>query len=190
VNPNFIIYGYTGSTAEAYATANNHRFVALTGVSLSGQIKVEGNTTSPTTVKLMQNGTVVSQTEITGNTYSFTGVSVGTYDLVIERENHLPYTITGIPVGIEDVDLRTHLNAAISHAVLPAGDINGDNCIDLQDLILLTSADTFNKSYASAAVKAADVNGDQLIDLKDLIIITSEQNFNKPPVIVSFLPEA
>ena len=56
----------------------------------------------------------------------------------------------------------------------------------MQDLILLTSADTFNKPYASAAVKAADVNGDQIIDLKDLIIITSVQNFNKSAPVVAF----
>ena len=134
----------------------------------------------------MQNGIVVAQTEITGNMYSFTDIVAGTYDLVIERANHLPYTITGIPVETTDVDLTNHLNSAISNAALPAGDINGDNCIDLQDLILLTSADTFNKPYASAAVKAADVNGDQIIDLKDLIIITSVQNFNKSAPVVAF----
>ena len=64
--------------------------------------------------------------------------------------------------------------------------LNGDGCIDLQDVVLLTSSETYSKSYADAKTKAADVNGDGLYDLQDLIIITSEKSYGKRGIEVVF----
>ena len=156
------------------------------GVIITGQVSFEGNSATTTIVKLMQNGTLIAQTEITGNMYSFSGVFTGIYDLVIERENHLPYTIAGVPVETADVDLTKHPVNAIANAVLVAGDINSDGCIDLQDVVLLTSSNTYSKPYDEAANKSADVNGDRHFDLQDLAIITSEKNYGKEAITVSF----
>lgn len=154
--------------------------------SIAGQFQVEGSSAMPTVVKLMQNGTLIARTEITGNMYSFSGVFTGIYDLIIERENHLPYTIVGVPVETADVDLTKHPVNAIANAVLVAGDINSDGCIDLQDVALLTSSNTYSRPYDEAANKSADVNGDHHFDLQDLAIITSEKNYGKEAITVSF----
>ena len=186
----FTIYGYAGSTAESYAAANDIPFTRLVSVTLSGQVKMENNSTVPTVVKLMQNGVIVAQVETTDGTYRFEGIGAGIYDLSFQRANHLPYIITGIPVTDTDVDLTKHENPAISDPALVAGDINSDGCVDLQDVILLTSADTYSQSYEEAACKAADINGDGRFDLLDLIIITSDENYGRHAVAVAFTEAA
>lgn len=154
--------------------------------SIAGQFQVEGSSAKPTIVKLMQDGAIVARTEVLGDMYSFSGVFTGIYDLVIERENHLPYTIAGVPVETADVDLTKHSVNAIANAVLVAGDVNSDGCIDLQDVVLLTSSNTYSRSYDEAVNKSADVNGDRHFDLQDLAIITSEKNYGKEAITVSF----
>ncbi|MBR5261515.1 MAG: alkaline phosphatase family protein, partial [Oscillospiraceae bacterium] len=70
------------------------------------------------------------------------------------------------------------------------GDINGDGCIDIKDVTLLTSENTYNLSYDLASTKSADVNGDGLFDIKDLMIITSDDNYNKAADTVEYVPAA
>lgn len=159
-------------------------------LTITGRFRVVGDSAVPTVVKLMQNGVIVAQVETTDGTYRFEGIGAGIYDLSFQRANHLPYIITGIPVTDTDVDLTKHENPAISDPALVAGDINSDGCVDLQDVILLTSADTYSQSYEEAACKAADINGDGRFDLLDLIIITSDENYGRHAVAVAFTEAA
>lgn len=163
---------------------------------LIGGLKIYGTVTSmnpgnPMEIRLMQNG-VLKQTITlsaqagsgeTAQDFQFCELTPGTYDLQIVKAGHLPYTVTGIPasgsVDLSDLLFRTPL--------IP-GDINGDEVVDLNDLIALTSDGTFNRPAAGARTPAADVNGDGLVDLNDLITLTSDGNFNKGATVVPYTP--
>ena len=163
---------------------------------LIGGLKIYGTVTSmnpgnPMEIRLMQNG-VLKQTITlsaqagsgeTAQDFQFCELTPGTYDLQIVKAGHLPYTVTGIPAS-GSVDLSDLL----SRTPLIPGDINGDEVVDLNDLISLTSDGTFNRPAAGARTPAADVNGDGLVDLNDLITLTSDGNFNKGATVVPYTP--
>lgn len=149
---------------------------------------------TPTTIQLKQGG-IVKYSTVTGiqsgsgeitQTFCLENVSPGTYDLVCTKDRHLPYTITGITVGAEDVDLTAHENRAIAHITLQAGDVNNDGSVDLVDVIVLTSSLTYSHPIQEAASPHADVNGDNYCDLQDLIVITSAENYNQTAPVVPF----
>ena len=118
--------------------------------------------------------------------FEFTGVVAGTYDLVIQKKGHLPYKVLNITAGDTNIDLTEHTSSEISMIKLLAGDVNSDGCVDLKDVIALTSSGTYNMSYDEALCKEADINGDGCFDVRDLVIITSESNYNKSPVSVLY----
>ena len=163
---------------------------------LIGGLKIYGTVTSmnpgkPMEIRLMQNG-VLKQTITlsaqagsgeTAQDFQFCELTPGTYDLQIVKAGHLPYTVTGIPAS-GSVDLSDLL----SRTPLIPGDINGDEVVDLNDLISLTSDGTFNRPAASAQTPAADLNGDGLVDLQDLILLTADSNFNKGATVVPYTP--
>ncbi len=134
------------------------------------------------TVELMSTGEVISSTFTEEGMFEFKNLSDGTYDIVFTKDSHLKYTLKNIVIKGDDIDLTT-----CYHVVMIGGDINFDGCVDLKDVIALTSSDTYGKSYEEAVTKTADINGDRRFDLKDLIIITSESNYGKSEVIVEFL---
>ena len=74
------------------------------------------------------------------------GVADGIYDLVITKPGHLNYTIRNIVVQGSDVDLTTNDNDLVSDITLVAGDVNSDGCVDLRDLVIITSSENFGKS--------------------------------------------
>ena len=117
--------------------------------------------------------------------FSFEDVAPGVYDLVITKSGHLSYTVRDVSVD-EDVDLRGHENPLVSNITLTAGDVNGDGCVDLKDVTLLTSSNTYGKTFSDAETKSADINGDRCFDLKDLTIITSDKNYGKAPALVEY----
>ena len=190
----FTIYGYAGSTAEEYASKNNLNFEKIeTALTLKGRVTAY-NPKTPTKLDLLDNGEVkytieIAATEDAGAVdayFEFADIEAGTYDLVVTKLAHLPYTVCGITVGDAEVDLCSHTNAEISAINLISGDVNGDGCIDLKDVTLLTSSNTYGKTYDEADTKSADVNGDGRFDLKDLTIITSEKNYGKSDKTVSY----
>ena len=138
------------------------------------------------TATLMRDGeavyTCTSETSGgTGRTISelvIEGARAGEYDLVVTKEGHLSYTLTGITL---DGDVT------VEHVLeLVAGDVNGDGCVDLKDVTLLTSSDTYGLDAASAKTMSADVNGDGCFDLSDLTIITSEKNYGKSATVTEY----
>lgn len=150
--------------------------------------------TGTATLKLMSGSEVVSTLTLSETSdvgqisrgFMFEKIKRGTYDLVIEQAGHLSYTIKGIVVGADNIDMTASTNSSISSIILPAGDINNDGCIDLKDVTLLTSSNTYGKTFADAECKLADINGDGVFDLKDLVIITSEKNYGKAKIEITY----
>ncbi|MBE6617810.1 MAG: hypothetical protein E7627_07740 [Ruminococcaceae bacterium] len=135
-----------------------------------------------------QVGPAEGEGEIT-QTFELSGVAPGTYDLVVTKAGHLGYTVTGVVVSRGNIDLTTNEDPLIAEMKLCAGDINGDECIDIKDLTLLTSDNTYNLTADTAVTKNADINGDGAYDVKDLIILTSDDNYSKAPTTVAYVHE-
>jgi len=174
----------------------NHDGVFVLNDFSVNKASVTGKITSPypgvaATVQLKQGDTVkytaVAEAADGTQTFSLDGIAPGTYDLVCRKPGHLPFTVTGIPVGNADVDLSEFTESVA--AIQPiAGDLNGDGSIDLADVATLTSSRNYSLSVQEAAAPWADLNGDGLIDLQDLVIVTSSNNYGKTPTTVPFFP--
>jgi hypothetical protein len=158
----------------------------------SYSVKISGQVTSMdpavgTTVKLLQGGTVIYSTLIaaTGGNgqitqdFSISGITAGTYDLVVEKTGHLKYTITSVVIGEADIDLKSNSNSYISQIKLLAGDVNNNGVIDGTDTGIITSDLNYNKNTASASNPSADIDGNGVIDGTDVGYVTSDLNYNK-----------
>ena len=64
--------------------------------------------------------------------------------------------------------------------------MNGDGCVDLKDVVALTSSDTYGRDADNAKNKSADVNGDGCFDLSDLTIITSVRNYGRSATVIEY----
>ena len=113
------------------------------------------------------------------------GVANGEYDLVISKIAHLSYTVKGIKVDNNDVDLTAHANAAIQTITLPAGNVTssgseGEAVINSDDLNFVWKPQNYLKQANDADVEAiADINGDGVINSDDLNIIWKPANYLK-----------
>ncbi len=149
---------------------------------------------SSATITLSQNGEVLyeitldasGKTGLNMREFTFEDVEDGIYDLTVKVDRHLSFTVSGVVVDGEDVDLTTNARDEISTITLVAGDVNSDGCVDLKDVTALTSSNTYGKTYDDAETKSADINGDDCFDLKDLTIITSDKNYGKASVVVDY----
>ena len=122
------------------------------------------------------------------------GVADGVYDLVITKPGHLNYTIRNIVVQGSDVDLTTNDNDLVSDITLVAGDFNGDGCVDLRDLVIITSSENFGKSPVVTVFDngAAD-NPEALTGLDDFYYETTSTGIRITGVsvrgrVTSYLP--
>ena len=190
------LYCYAGSSTETYANTYHRSFQLIQEGGVFGRVTTQ-NPGVKATVRLMAGDTVYC----TGVIEAESGVGSVTqyfhlygaptqpdvlYDVVIEKEGHLSYTITGISLVNGEIDLTAQMDESLSNITVPAGDINDDGCIDLRDLVALTSDLNFGLSYEKAADKSADVNGDRSFDLRDLVIITSDAGYGRAPICVQF----
>ena len=152
------------------------------GVTVSGSVSVS-NAAKDMTVELYQQGTTTnpvytvtipaaSSGGSADRNFSLDGVAEDTYDLKVTQEGHTAYWLTGVPVGSAPLTLPETLT-------LPCGDVNGDNRVNANDLVLLTSANNYNKSSTAASEPNTDLNGDGRINANDLVILTSSLNYNK-----------
>ena len=113
------------------------------------------------------------------------GVANGEYDLVISKTAHLSYTVKGIKVDNNDVDLTAHANAAIKTITLPAGNVTGSGSegealINSDDLNFIWRPQNYLKKASDAGVESiADINGDGVINSDDLNIIWKPANYLK-----------
>lgn len=157
------------------------------GVTVRGEV-TSYDPTIPTTLTLLQDGEVKYTADIpaaasgTGQqtqAFSFDAVPAGTYTLTVAKPGHLTYTVTGVVVGAEELDLTAASGKAYQNITLLAGDMDGDGKINVSDLNLVWSADNYNKSKDDAKDKLSDVNGDGNVNVSDLNIVWSAANYNK-----------
>ena len=123
------------------------------------------------------NGTV-SGNKIT-QSFTINDVAPGTYDLVVMKSAHLKYTITGVTVGSEALDLTQNPNKKISLVQMLYGDLNQDGIINLDDANLILNAANYNKIVSAARDTICDLDGSGTINLDDLNIILNAANYNK-----------
>ena len=113
------------------------------------------------------------------------GVANGEYDLVISKTAHLSYTVKGIKVDNNDVDLTAHANAAIQTITLPVGNVTGSGSedeavINSGDLNFIWKPQNYLKKASDEGVESiADINGDGEINSADLNIIWKPANYLK-----------
>ena len=194
------MYEYDEETVESYAPEHlklspvAYDPNAVSAPSVSGTVK-SYNPGNATTIQLMQGGaekysTIIGADSGSGQkaqSFSFDTVAAGTYDLVVTKDGHLTYTVTGVVVGDAALDLTQHTNAAISTITLLCGDIDGDGWIDFSDYQELLKSTNYGKQTSAVGVnKIADLDGDTWIDFSDYQILLSSQHYGKSTVSVSF----
>ncbi len=142
--------------------------VGTRGVSVGGTVKSFGNSKDEITLRLIKDGTTVQEKKLTGNnsSYSFDGVMVGNYTIVASKKGHINAgsTVTvGSQAATQNLEMKLY------------GDGNGDNKVDLKDVVLLRQ---YMANYAyeveassTEVESSADANGDGKIDLKDVILL-------------------
>lgn len=194
-----IVYEYDEKTVESYApkylklSATAYNPNAESAPSVSGTVK-SYNPNNATTIQLMQGGEEKYSTTIAADTgsgqkeqsFSFPAVAKDTYDLVVTKDGHLKYTVTGVVVEDAAIDLTKHSNAAISTITLLCGDIDGNGFINSTDLGIILKGQNYGKSTATAGDKAADLDGNGFINSTDLGIVLQGQHYGKSAVSVSF----
>lgn len=142
--------------------------VGSSGTSVGGTVKSFGNDKEEITLRLINGGKTVQEKKLTGNnaSYSFDLVAAGDYTIVASKKGHVNANYN-VKVGTQAVTQNVEMELY--------GDANGDNKVDLKDVVLLRQY-MANYSYeveaSSVEVESsADANGDGKIDLKDVVLL-------------------
>lgn len=154
--------------------------------SVSGAI-TSYNAANDATVQLKKNNDVVKSITVSkgvGN-FTITDVPAGTYDLVVTKSAHLTYTITGITVGSEDIDLTAKTDKPYQTITLLCGDLNGDGMINPSDINVIYEPANYYKN-ATDDNRIADLNGDGMINPSDINIIYEAANYYKTTANCTF----
>ena len=111
---------------------------------------------------------------------------IGTFDLVVTKTAHTTYTIEGIVLDSELIDLTDNSNSNISLIKLIAGDANEDGIVDEEDVTFIRG--TINKSTENVddEYKTADVDGDGCITEGDVVVVRYYNHMNKGEVIIEW----
>ena len=189
-----IVYEYDEKTVESYAPEHlklspvAYDPNAVSAPSVRGAVK-SYNPNNPVTVQLIEQGhhevayeTTIVKTTGSGQVtqdFSIPAVAAGTYDLVVTKPGHLTYTVTGVVVENDPLDLTTLTGKAYSTITLLCGDINGDGSINEDDVSIIRYANNINKSTAVADNKLADINGDGSVNEDDVSIVRYSSHINK-----------
>lgn len=172
---------YIANGNDPLLNARRKRSDEFTGATLRGQV-CSYHPGHETVIQLLQDGaekysvTIPAKKVIGQITQSFSipDVAEGSYDLVVSKTGHLTFTIRGVVIGTEDLDLTAHSNEAISTITLLAGDLNGDGSINTKDRTVLNR--NLNLKVSSASNALADINGDGLVNSKDRTILKKNLN--------------
>ena len=182
----------SGRTLEKYPKGP---FYTFSGVTVSGQI-LSYNRSNDILVQLMKDGVEMYSVTIEGtegqgrftDDFEIEGVAPDTYDLVVSKTGHLKYTVEGVVVGNDDLDLAACTNEPYAVITLLAGDINGDGVTSFGDRSLLQGAANYRKTIGngSGVDARADLNGDGIISYADLTLLTAAANYRKSNISVPF----
>lgn len=165
----------SGTQTLAVTDFTNRRLYILgVGYSVSGVITLEGETNQAKQVTLaftQNNETLFTRTVTLGADGSFSVFAIpnavgSPYVVKISSAKRLRKSVT--------VDASAGNVTGIA-ATLKAGDVNGDNAVDISDLLLLIGA--YNQvSPASGYLEAADFNSDGTNDINDLLLLITNYN--------------
>lgn len=180
----------TANGTVTFTTSSCSPFVLAhtDGVTVKGKVaSCNANNSFTVTLYEADTETVVKTQTVFGNgdigkpeqEFSISNVAAGTYDIVIQKDAHLTYTLKNVAVGSADIDLTIHTNPAISTITLLAGNMNSDNSINADDLNVVWNAANFNRPVGEARDKWTDINGDGNVNADDLNILWNAVNFNK-----------
>jgi probable HAF family extracellular repeat protein len=150
------------------------RYVVLTpNGGVSGSVALQGYsgdvTQVPVTVEIRNPGstTVLQRTTVrlqSDGSFSLPSPLVGTYDVSFKASHWLRRTIAGVTLTASS---RVSLGPSLIN-----GDVNGDNAINLSDLIAISAA--WRSTQGSANWNPnADLNGDGNVNLADWMIVAS-----------------
>lgn len=157
------------------------------GATVFGQVETY-NTNHETTIELKQDGvtkyiTTIAETPGTGKEiqqFAIANVVPGTYDLVVTKNSHLAYTVKGIAVGKDDVDLRTNANENISMMKLLCGDFDASGTINADDLAILWSDSNYLRTLEEGVDNVfTDLDGSGAVNGVDLAILWNDNNYHK-----------
>jgi len=129
---------------------------------IAGKVTMQGRNLHTEIMVMDQDSTYVTYTDSSGN-FSLSLPS-GTYTVYAK-------TLGYISRKLGDVTMTPGGSVTLPDAMLLAGDANGDDEINLQDLAVLA------QQYDSTGTQSSDYNNDQIVDLFDLVLLA--KNFNK-----------
>lgn len=182
-----IIYGYSGSTAEAFVNAYKDQykisFVAIDGMELSTEPKKTTTSTTPTTPETPETPPELDEPQ----TITFKDLKPDTlynfYDLVDDKfsAENLLYLSQGMsdsngvltiwyrPIK-DDSKAKKYVKCYTKIYGAGLGDLNGDNHIDVSDAVLLARfcAEDSTAKISTDGMRNADVNDDGKKDANDV----------------------
>ena len=166
--------------------ANNEKIATLkyfgVGVEVNGVVS-SYNGKNPVTVTLYDSATNAEKYSITlqpsgtvgqvKENYKFDAVVVGNYNLVCTKDGHLKYTIKGIEVGDQPLDLSVGYPATL----IP-GDLDGSGKVNAMDLGYLIQPENYNQLTNKAQNALADLDGSGKVNAMDLGYLIQPEHYN------------
>ena len=182
INANYVVSNEYGALTQSNDT----------GVKITGTVS-SYNARNDITVTLWQNGeateyhTIISGVESSSNKryenmFTLENIPDGSYDLVITKQCHLPFTIKDIVVNSSDIDISEYI------LKMAAGDVNDNGAINLTDISDIYNSGRFNKVETNndGYNIVYDVNGNGAIELSDISIVYDSYNFQKTVVEIDY----
>ncbi len=160
--------------------------VTSTGVDITGQV-TSYDPKKETSIQLKQDGVVKYTTKIAAKEsgsgqftaeFTFNSITVGTYDLVVTKASHVSYTIKGVEVWDEPLNL--------SNIVLPCGDTDGNDYINPDDLTMILRTENYGKLTTEAGNTLCDLDGNGYINPDDLTLLLRTENYGKSFVVRNY----
>ena len=143
---------------------------AATAVTALGTCHFDFRT--PGTVKIIRSAEVVINPVGSGSaygTFSISNVPYGVYDVVIKGHKSLQVLLRSVTIGSSPLTLADQM--------LPGGDANDDNVVDIADFGLLVNAYGSDVTIAGSGYDArADFDYNGVIDIGDFGILVNEYN--------------
>lgn len=130
----------------------------VTGDDIIGNVKVEGRAADNQAGHTVSGDGLSATTDANGN-FVLAGVEFGTYALTADSAGFLAAACDSV---VHDSGLTL-----LADVILLAGDINGDNAIDVADAVAIGAV-----FGSTASGEVADLNVDGVVDILDLILMS------------------
>ncbi len=158
--------------ADSYGAAIDHVsengeiVVEMPKGAASGRAMREGRDEHSGIDVTLTNSTVMTTTTGASGWYTFTDVPSDTYDITIASNLYLT-------VVLDDCPVRANETAWMPDVTLLGGDLNGDQVIDISDLVI-------GGASFGTADPAADINADGTVDIFDIVLIGKNFGLTAP----------